>query len=109
MKTACPHLPRTITNLNPWGEPAPSTGSQPHHSAAGTLDTPREAGFDYGGTPTSMQPGSTIEVEQARAAVAEFLRTSNRPESVTWPLSSQAHKDPEPFNDADWEESAPET
>ena len=99
-------LGRTFSSMSfyNWG----SDGDGSRYDTAGTLDTPREADFDYGGTPTSMQPGSAIEVEQARAAVAEFLRTGKRPEAVTWTLFDQAHKEPEPFNDADWEEFDPE-
>lgn len=77
------------------------------YDSSGTLDGPQEADFDYGGTPTSLRPGSAIEVGQARAAAAEFLKTGRRPEVVSWTLFDPPHKESEPFIEDDWEEFDP--
>jgi len=99
-------LGRTFSSLSfyNWG----SDGDGNRYDSTGTLDAPQDADFDYGGTPTSMRPGSAIEVGQARAAVAEFLKTGRRPDVVAWTLFDPEYKEPEPFNDDDWEEFDPE-
>lgn len=50
----------------------------------GTLDSPQDADFEMGGTPTSMPTGSAIEVSQARAAAVDYLWTGRRPAGVAW-------------------------
>jgi hypothetical protein len=77
------------------------------YDSTGTLDGPQESDFGYGGTPTSIRPGSAIALGQARAAAAEFLKTGCRPEAVSWTLFDQPYKEPEPFNDDGWEEFDP--
>ena len=63
------------------------TGDGAKYRSAGTLDSPQEAEFYYGGTPTAMGTGSAISVDQAGTAAAEFLTTGRRPEVVVWEVA----------------------
>ncbi|MFB6726840.1 Imm1 family immunity protein [Kribbella sp. NPDC056345] len=60
------------------------SGDGAKYRSAGTIDVPQDAEFYYGGTPTAMGSGSAITTDQAKAAASEFLRTGQRPESVSW-------------------------
>jgi hypothetical protein len=62
--------------------------------SVGTLDSPQDADFEMGGTPTSMPTGSAIEVNRARVAAGEYLRTGRRPDVVAWQEFEVASKEP---------------
>lgn len=80
---------------------------QVFHSAP-TLDSPQEATFQFGTVPTTMDIGSAIAVDEARAAVAEFQRTGRRPEGVEWKLvESPTVVDTEPFSWDEWDTADP--
>src|SRR5689334_15390627 len=58
-------------------------GGEGYHSVA-TLETLDAGTFQLGTVPTTMDEGSAISVEEARAAAAEFQRTGQRPTTVGW-------------------------
>lgn len=57
------------------------------YASVATLPPPTDddIDFNYGGTPTPMQPDSAIPADAARAAAREFMRTDGqRPLQVGW-------------------------
>ncbi|GAA3598581.1 Imm1 family immunity protein [Kribbella ginsengisoli] len=72
-----------------------NAGDEMYHSV-GTLADPAEAEFDMGSVPTKMDVGSAIPAAHARAAAAEFLRTSQRPASVAWTVVPMPEGEPDP-------------
>jgi hypothetical protein len=74
-----------------------SDSARTYHSSA-TLESPRDAEFQFGTVPTAMDTGSAVTVFEARAAAMEFQQTGRQPLRVAWKVVERPYvESTEPF------------